>query len=459
VAVVAVRPVVTDPFTYPGPGADRVVNMTVEEGLATGTEVVDAVAAATGDSKDDARDGLTVELPVGSQVLRFRYVERREQQSIAGANAAAATYLRVRQDIYQRQRDALVGNYDASIKSLSAERDAIRKTLPTTAPTTTSATPPATTASLDRLRALNDQLSQLTDKRVQAAAIDVTPGTVVRTAGQPVTSSHESGALYAVAAVLGGFLFGAVAAFALEAIDRRVRSASDAAAASGLPVLAEVRGRRRLRRDRGRTAADLRYLALAVLGQLGPVPHRGVVPLSTRARDGVDGVVGALAVAFAEQGTVVRWRDLTADGAQSLAALRAAATGQVAAPPEPAAPAADVPVIPGAEEDPDKTETLPRMTPVLLEQRARAAEPAALRVGPGQIWLTAPSEQADTMITVVRAGPADHDEQGVRAALEAAAVIVVRRDRTSISDLERLSGRLRLTGVRCLGVVVVSGRV
>src|SRR5687767_10796807 len=54
-AVVAVRPVVTDAFTYPGAGADRSVNMNVESGIATGTEVVRRLADGNGEDPQRVR--------------------------------------------------------------------------------------------------------------------------------------------------------------------------------------------------------------------------------------------------------------------------------------------------------------------------------------------------------------------------------------------------------------------
>ena len=63
-SVVVLRPVVENPFTYPSSGADRTVNMNVENGIATGNEVVSAVSSATGVSAKAARDSLNVEVPV-----------------------------------------------------------------------------------------------------------------------------------------------------------------------------------------------------------------------------------------------------------------------------------------------------------------------------------------------------------------------------------------------------------
>jgi hypothetical protein len=435
-AVVAVRPVVTDPFSYPGPGADRVVNMTVENGLATGTDVVAAVAKATGQSASAARDGLAVELPTGTQVLRFNYTAPEASQAIAGANAAAAAYLGVRQGIYQRQRDTMVTSYDASIAKISAAQAKLRKGL---SKENDAGTSPAATAQLDQLRGLDDQLGQLTERRAETAAVDVTPGTVTRVAAPPVVSSRDSSLLYAVVALLAGVLFGAVAAFGLESVDRRIRSAAEASAVSRLPVLAALRGRR-FRADRGYLAADLRYLALAILGQLGPIPHRRIVLLSVRPGDLSVGVATGLALALAEQGNVVRWEDLTGEAPASRSRMLAAATGPV----REASMSSD---------DPAATLQIPLPTPVLTGERERER----VSVGAGKVWLDAPPEPDETMITVVQAGPVDHDDRGVRAAIEAAAVVLVRRDRTRVADLERLAGTLRITGARSLGVALVSG--
>ncbi len=443
VAVVAVRPVVTDPFSYPGPGADRVVNMTVENGLATGTDVIGAVAKASGQSATTARAGLTVEMPSGSQVLRFRYRAPSPAAAIAGANAASDTYLTVRKSIYQRQRDAIVASYDTGLKGLATERDAIRKTLPTKI-SETGGNSAAVTAQLDRLRGLDDRLSDLTSRRAVAAAVDVTPGTVTRVAALPVASDRDMGLLLPLAGLLGGALFGAVAAFGLEALDRRVRSGPDAAAVTRLPVLAELRGRR-FRADRERRAADLRYLALAIIGQLGPVPHRRIVLLSVKPGDRTGQVAVQLALTLAEQGNTVRWEDLTADAPAARAAILDV-TG------EPAASTADpAPPAPAAGRKGDE-EPLP--APVLTGERTvNGTAPAAA----GRIWLDAPPEPLETMVTVVRAGAAERDDRGVREALEAVAVLLVRRDRIRVSELNRLTGVLRLTGVRALGVVLVSG--
>jgi hypothetical protein len=60
--------------------------------------------------------------------------------------------------------------------------------------------------------------------------------------------------------------------------------------------------------------------------------------------------------------------------------------------------------------------------------------------------------------TLVNAAPAEADEQGVRDARGAAALVVVARDRTRVREVQRLVERLRLNGVEPLGFVVVPKR-
>ncbi|WP_305789213.1 hypothetical protein [Symbioplanes lichenis] len=421
VAVVAVRAVVTDPFSYPGPGADRVVNMTVENGIATGTEIVAAVSEATGQSTEAARSGLTVELPTGTQVLRFRYVAQDTADAIAGANAAANAYLTVRQALYTKQRDTILKSYDQSIDEITKERDQLRETLSDRSTENVSA---STTALLNQLGGLDDQLGDLTDRRATSAAIDVTPGNVTRVAAPPLPSNHDMAPIYAFVAIIAGALAGAVGSFGLEGLDRRVRSGTEASAVSGFPLLADLGGPR-FRNDKRRHTADLRYLSLAILGQLGPIPHRRIVLLSTQPGDLPTSVATGLALTLAGQGNTVGWEDHTKDASDARSRLVAG----------------------GGESQNGQQRNGTAV--------ARGSFTSSVPVGSGRILLLAPPEPEAATVTVIRASPAEQDDWGIRAARESAAVVVVRRDYTRATDLERLSNTLRLTGVNVLGVVAV----
>ncbi|HEX8628909.1 MAG TPA: Wzz/FepE/Etk N-terminal domain-containing protein [Catenuloplanes sp.] len=495
--VVVVRPVVIDPFTYPSGGADRAVNMAAENGVATSNEVIDQTAAATGRPPDDVRDRLEIETPVGGQILRFAFVGASGREAVAGANAAAATYLKVRAAGYENQRAALLKSYDASITSITAQRKAAQKGLPRTLDQNTAA--PGVQAVLDQLRGWNEQLAQLAQQRVKVVSADLSPGAVTAAARAPVPSSHDAGALYLLAAVLGGILAGGLVAYAREAFDRRIRSVAQAGEVAGLPVLGVVRTPRR----RGAPAADgdYRYVALAAAGWLDGTSAGPLVVLSSRADEGRSRVAAGLSVALAETG-----RDVYLGGpAGSLDELRevlSAAQRRRPAPARVAAPLGEGVFVPQqrllVNQEPDGAVsgdaiqeiiglTFSTVVDTATERDHRAAhgppgpdgyrygddpwsaaEPTGFPgdgVGPvperpaaGTVRLGRFERPPPRTLVVIDAPPAETDERGVAAARSGTAVLVVALDRSRTAELARLADRLRAAGVRAIGLVVTGGR-
>ncbi|MFC7547015.1 lipopolysaccharide biosynthesis protein [Plantactinospora sp. GCM10030261] len=456
VAVVAVRPVVADPFSYPGPGADRTVNMNVENGLATGTEVINAVAATTGRTPAVARAGLQVELPVGSQVLRFLYTGRSATEAVDGVNTAARTYLEVRGGLYEKQRAARLAAYDAAIKQVTDRQAAVRGSLPGSAPRTGS-TPPGVTAAVEQLRALNEELAQLNQERAAVAAVDTTPGAITQIADQPRSSSDDSAPIYLMVGLLGGLLAGAIASYAHESVDRRIRSIHEAEEIVGRAALAVVR---RPRRADDRPDTDLRYAALVLAEQLDR-SARPAVLLSSRAGEGRDRLLTGLAAALVDQGYGIRvvHADERLNSASNGVPVASAGRDTRSFDESAGRPRGSAPVprpAPGARPapgprpaPPDDREALTTAARLLLEEAgsdpAERTDRAATRPG------------APTLV-LVDAPPAESDERGVRAARDATAVLVVARDRTRTRELHRLTERLRLTGARTLGFVFLTGR-
>lgn len=297
--VVVVRPVVTDPFSLPAGGADRAVNMTAESGIATSNDVVDRVAVITGRDPEDVEDVLKVETPVGGQLMRFNYAGESEQEAVAGANGAAESYLNLRKGMYEDQRAAVLKSYDDTIALVTTQRTNTQRALPAQG---TGGSSPRTSALLDQIRALNDQLAQLAEQRSKIASADLSPGSVTSAARAPVPSNRDAAALFVLAALLGGVLLGALAAFVREAMDRRIRSGQEAAEIIGAPLLGTVH-----RNGKSESAmSDMRYLALALsqwVERPRPVP---LVLLSSDEDEGRAQVSAGLAAALAEAGHEVR---------------------------------------------------------------------------------------------------------------------------------------------------------
>ncbi|MEU4569474.1 hypothetical protein [Micromonospora sp. NPDC023956] len=295
--VVVVRPVVTDPFSLPAGGADRAVNMTAETGIATSNDVIDRVAQITGRDVEGVGNALKVETPVGGQLLRFSYAGESEREAVAGANGAADTYLTIRKGMYEDQRAAVLKSYDETISLVTTQRTTTQRQLPSEG----SNTGPRTSALLDQIRALNDQLAQLAEQRSKIASADLSPGSVTSAAREPVPSNRDSAPVFVLAGLLGGVLLGAVLAFVREAVDRRVRSAKEASEIIGAPLLGTVQ------RGKGDAAtSDMRYLALALnqwIERPKPVP---LVVLSSDEDEGRAQVSAGLAAVLAEAGHEVR---------------------------------------------------------------------------------------------------------------------------------------------------------
>ncbi|MEU7590826.1 lipopolysaccharide biosynthesis protein [Micromonospora sp. NPDC049230] len=463
-AVVAVRPVVTDAFTPSGAGADRAVNMNVESGIATGTEVVQRLADAAGGHPRDVRGALEVEVPTGGQILRFTYQAGDAQRAVQSANLAAQAYLDVRRAMYEQQRAEMLRSYDASITKVAAQQAALQKRASTVKGTA------AGDAVVAELAGINNQLTQLNSARTEIAAVDVNPGWVTQTAEKSLVTSAGHRPLYLVAGLLGGALIGIVLAYAWESTDRRVRSVADGRDASGLPLLGTVR-RPALRGSPRAVDADVRYVAMAVAERVRP-PAR-VALLSTR--EDATALTAGLAVALAADGRDVFVAD-DSGRADRLRATVLADRGRLpidpsrplvpkprpaGSPPtataggEAAAPRRPSPHPPGARPstDADATLTIPRVSPARPDN-GRVVDPDEVSVGVGSVRFGTWRQGADHGLVLFNAPPAESDERGVAVARQGSAVVIVERDRTRQSDLRRLVERLRAAGVTPLGFVL-----
>ncbi|MEV0726146.1 Wzz/FepE/Etk N-terminal domain-containing protein [Micromonospora purpureochromogenes] len=481
---VVVRPVVTDPFSVPSGGADRAVNMTAESGIATSNDVIDKVAGITGRDTKEVADALEVETPVGGQVMRFSYAGHSEREAVDGANGAAESYLELRKGMYENQRAGVLKSYDDTIDLVTAQRTTTQRSLP--ANQSSSNPSPRTSALLDQLRALNDQLATLAEQRSKVASADLSPGSVTSAARTPVPSSRDAAPLLLVAGLLGGLLLGGLVAFVRESLDRRVRTAAEAAATIGAPLLGTVRCRRGGQPDE----SDLRYLVLA-LGRWVDGPQRTpLVVLSSATDEAREQVTAGLAAVLAAAGHDVRLgvtpesldriRPLMLDAQRRNPPVEPARSRPLPRPrPVPATTPAttaagpeDTAVIPAVRKPrpfptaaeakngavyrsttngEDKTEIIPTARPAA---GGAATDGQELRIGTGKVRLVDLDGASSEGLTVLDAPPALHDERGVRAAREGRALLVAARDRTRTGQLTQLVDRLRAVGVEPVGFVL-----
>ncbi|WP_428966554.1 lipopolysaccharide biosynthesis protein [Micromonospora fluostatini] len=499
-AVVAVRPVVTDAFTPTGSSPDRAVNMNVESGIATGTDVVGRIATANGQSPRDVRNALEVEIPTGGQILRFVYRAPSVEEAVEMVNLAAQSYLDVRREMYEKQRTEMLRAYDENISNVTSQQRALQRRID-------NADGRVSDATVSELSGINNQLGQLNSARSEIAAVDVNPGWVTQTAEPALASRDGNRMLFLVAGLLGGTLVGVVVAYAWESMDRRVRSVTDGREVTGLPLLGTVR-RRRVPPGRGQPVdADVRYVAMAIAAQVRPPARVAVLT----AREDPTTTTAGLAVALAADGRPVfvaddsgragRLRDAVVAGRSRLPLDRPGATidgsavqgrspvalGRPGTVPKPrpggASTSGSVPVagasgavpVPTANptpgptagrrpspypvgarpsSDPEATVTLPRVSSKRDGEYGRTVDAEDIAVGSGTVRIGTARQGVGQPLVLYNAPPAESDERGVALARQGTAVVVVERDRTRQADLRRLVERLRAAGVTPLGFVL-----
>jgi capsular polysaccharide biosynthesis protein len=478
-AVVAVRPVVTDAFTPSGAGADRSVNMNVESGIATSTEVIQIIATARATAPVDVRDALQIEVPTGGQILRFSYTARSGDSAVASVNLAAETYLQVRKAMYEKQRTAMLQSYDTSIAKVVQQQAALQRRIG-------NSDSGAAAAALAELGAVNTQLAQLNSSRTEIASIDVTPGWLTQSA-EALTTTKTSRVLYILAGLLGGLLLGVVLAYVRESTQRVVRTAADAHDAAGLPLLGTVRSRG-FRMKTNAVDADVRYVAMAIAERFKHAVRTPVVVIASREREDTTLITASLAMALAADGKDVYVGDDSGRLPQLRTVLMADQRPAHAAPVVPRQRGTSAQLTGGqngsgasdatpAHVDADATVTLPRITATMADEflatstadgvatatmadvPVRAVSPEVVTVGTGRVQVGPYQAGPGSEIVLFNAPPAESDERGVREARSGTAIVVVERNRTKVEDLRRLVERLRAAGADPLGYVFTrSGR-
>ncbi|HET9517106.1 MAG TPA: hypothetical protein VFO77_05210 [Actinoplanes sp.] len=440
-SVVVVRAVATDPFALPNGGADRSVNMTAENGLASGTVVIDEVAKATGRTARQAAAALDVVNPAGGQVLRFSYTGGTEAEAVTGANTAAQAYLVLRRGMYEEQRKTVVESYDATVKELTAQRTKTRKGL---SGSVTDGTSAKSTAVLDQLKSLNDQIASLGGQRAKVLSADLTPGVVTQSARGPVPSSHANLPLLLLIALAGGLLVGALVSYLHEALDRRVRSGADAAEIAGVPLLG------RLAAPRSGQGLSIGYLALAIAGWTERQPGKPVVVVSNGDDEGRAQVSASLAAGLARVG-----HDVYLGAMEHTDELRNHLKKAQERTPEVAigrraAPAAGPPA--PADEGQAGWVTAAPTDAVVVSPPGDELD--LVRIGAGSVRLGPMRLDTGEQMVIFDAPATGRDDRGVWAAKAGLTVMVAGQDRTPAAGLSRLATRLRAAGVQPVGVVL-----
>lgn len=509
---VALRLPVVNTFTYPGAGADRIINMNVEESLAASERVIIRLSEVTGRPANEIRDSLTIESPVGGQKLRFRYSDSSAEAAARGADAAAAEYLELRRDMYAEQRADLVAGFDEDVARVTEDLEAAQRRVDALPTSDSGAQSPQATAALAELDALRTELAQLREEQARIRTVDVTPGWTTRHADESPASTRDRMLLLLAAGLAGGALAGSVGAVLWESVSRRVRSVADATHSTGLPLIGQIR-KPRFRVPAAATDADVRYTSFALAARVAKTP-RPLILISPRPDDGRTRLVAGLAMALAASGrnvfvwsmrggakqlseTILAERDRFAgpvikaavavprahrmtsgagdDGTNSSHALNGYGAPQprdedqtvlIPAVGETAAAGGPLPLpyagsgwsggVSASTSESDQGRTAgsdAEETQTFVVPSYSAGE--GIQVGTGSVFVGLHMNGVpDDWMVLIDAPAAEFSAQGVHAARDGLAVVVAPQDHTPVVELKRLVERLHNVGSQPVGVIV-----
>ncbi|MGW7519135.1 hypothetical protein ACWGJ2_26465, partial [Streptomyces sp. NPDC054796] len=280
---VTLRQATVDPFAAGGTPADAGISIESERQTAAGSAVGE-LAARELDVRDtdDLQQGLEVTNPPNTLVLRFTYSSGSAKEAARRSNAFARAFLEYRERQTEAQVEKMLDGYRAQRKPLLGQRGTNE--------------------------AADAQLSVLDSKIADLAAIDTTPGTVVRTAVPPTTPSGPGLPMLLALGGAVGLGLGLLGAWVRLVFDPAARSRGDVVRALGAPVLGTLpRGRRSgpLLAE-GRTAEEYRSMAFRLAHDQRLADRRLLLVAAPRGDGGTAAAVSVnLAASFVELGEEV----------------------------------------------------------------------------------------------------------------------------------------------------------
>ncbi|WP_283139093.1 hypothetical protein [Rhizohabitans arisaemae] len=277
-AEVMARNVTTQPFDPSGPGIDRTLSMPTERQVAMSQDVAREAAKELGPafSARGLRENLSVRVPESTRVLRFEFTAEDPAAAAAGANAFAQAYLKIREQ-------TVVSDAEAVQKAITTRLTELGTRLRTLAREIAGKSPETTTALRSERDQLNAQAGELRKRADALAVVDTRPGYLTQAAQSPEYRSAPSRKNFLAVGGAAGLLLGLMLAFAVQILDRRVRTARELAAVLDAPALGSVR-------------PAARGLGVRVSGQPGPVDEKSLRLAARLINHGFTGPTRTLAV-------------------------------------------------------------------------------------------------------------------------------------------------------------------
>jgi len=218
----------------------EIIDPQTEEQLARSSQVVAAVSESlhNGTSPGEVREAVTAELLPDGTVLSIQYIDSSSARAAEGADAVASEYLAYRSQLAQSRVETVAGQLSRRRVDLGALLVKANKRLSSAAPGSSK----EAQATSERQQ-LSLELDSLFSQLIAVTAIDTTSGTILTSAADTTPTVSPRPSLVLVSGTLAGLLLGLVAAFAVNALDRRIRDPYDVEEAGAGPALLRVTSR------------------------------------------------------------------------------------------------------------------------------------------------------------------------------------------------------------------------
>lgn len=279
-----VRPLTSDPLAALGP-ASRLVDIHTERQLVMSAPIAASVAE-TVDAPSGAAllEDLTVTASEESQTLAITYAAPSAREAARVANGFARAYLQEREtdalEAVSTSRSGLEERLVGLNEELAAVNAEVAAAVAALDEDDDPAASPELASARSRQAVLESQVALVANELATATTTSIRAGEIIGLAVPPNRPAGVGAARTLALAAAAGLLLGAVAAFARDRLDDRVRDRREVESLAGSPIVGEVPVGRRFgigpRRD---TERGLRFLA-ATLSAGGAGDGLGRIVLS-----------------------------------------------------------------------------------------------------------------------------------------------------------------------------------
>lgn len=235
-ATVNINVISSQPFDNSKPES-QLIDPKTEIAFARSSQVLSSAAKELPGNQTlaDMRQNTSVAPVSAATVVKISFISRSRKNAVAGANAVAKQYLAYRSQV-------AASKVHTVFAQLTAQRDTLKQNLLDANERLTAAkagSPDRVQAESDR-QLINIQLTSLVGQINQLDSIDTTGGSLISPAdSHAITMAPSMKMVFGPAALLG-IMFGLVAAFAVNGVDRRVDDSRELTDAGGGSVLSKL---------------------------------------------------------------------------------------------------------------------------------------------------------------------------------------------------------------------------